>query len=258
MKPRGFSILSSRRLLIFVFAIAISPLLRAQENLDDVVYLKNGTFLRGKIIELIPEKSLKFCVLSKDTMDISMNDVKLIKREKSAVSSNPNYEDGVKAWGYTNITEVTLGWGLSEINDQPRNILQKRLSFQLSTINGLTLSPYIHLGLGTGVEFWNNRGFIPIFLDLRTNLLKKKNTPFGYLDVGYSPGWINGEDGLGFGGALVAIGVGAKISVTGKMGIVVSLGYRFQQTRQWQANYNVRSIAILDTQFIALKAGVLF
>ena len=40
----------------FILAVQFST---AQVMQDDVVYLNNGTFLRGRIVELVPGKSLK-------------------------------------------------------------------------------------------------------------------------------------------------------------------------------------------------------
>jgi len=255
---QSFPNMSIRHLLIVAFTLVFTLLLHSQDKLDDVVYLNNGTFLRGKITLLIPGKSLKICLGDKDTLEIQMNDIKVIKKEKFPEKINPNYEDRVKTWGYTNITEITLGSGLLEGLDRYRDPPQSQFSVMLSTFNGVTITPYIQMGVGVGLEIWSSRGFIPIYLDFRSNILKCENTPFFYVNAGYSPGWIHGETGLGFGGAIAGIGAGARVKIYRRLLMVFSLGYRFQQTGRWQVMNGVQTKATLDAHFVSLKLGFIF
>jgi hypothetical protein len=247
--------MSIRQLTILILFIVFVFRLSAQETKSDVVYLNNGTFLRGTISELVPGKSLKIYFNGHDTLEIPMSEVKEIKKEK--VPEKSGYEDGVKSSGYTNITEFSVGLGYSEGINAKLEPAQKQFSISMITMNGFTISPYIQLGLGTGLELWKNRGFIPIYFDLRANILRHTGTPFFYANVGYAPGWMKGETGMGLGGAMAGLGAGARFS-TGKVALVVSFGYRFQQTRQWQVVNQVRSKATLDANFFAIKAGVFF
>ncbi len=126
-----------------------------------------------------------------------------------------------------------------------------------TTMNGFTISPYIQLGIGTGLELWKTRGFIPVYLDLRANILKYMSSPFFYVNVGYAPGWVKGETGMGLGGAMAGIGAGAKFK-TSKVVLVLAVGYRFQQTRVWEVVNLVRSKGTLDANFFVIRAGVFF
>ena len=106
----------TRHLVIIVLILVFAPGLNAQEAKNDVVYLNNGTFLRGTISELIPGKSLKIYFNGHDTLEIPMSDVKEIKKE--VAPEKPGYDGGVKASGYTNITEFPkstsfLQWAVS-------------------------------------------------------------------------------------------------------------------------------------------------
>jgi len=229
--------------------------LQAQHNLRDVVYLNNGTFLKGTISEIIPGKSLKIYFQGNDTLEIMMSEVKEVKKE--VVPEKSIYENGTKSWGYTNITEFGVGLGYSETLSRVDSLAQKQFSLIMTTMNGFSITPYIQLGLGTGVELWKGRGFIPIYFDLRANILRYTGTPFFYANVGYAPGWVKGETGIGLGGAMAGLGAGARFP-TGKVTMVVSIGYRFQQTRVWEVRNHVRSKATLDANFFVFKAGLFF
>lgn len=249
------TLLRARFLLVIWFSLVAFSQLLAQPRQDDVVYLNNGTFLRGTVIDLVPEKTVKILLNGKDTLEISMFEVKEIRKENTP--ERLHYEDGNKAWGFTNITELVFGFGYSEGINEAVNPAQQQGMVGLSMFNGVTITPYIQLGLGTGLEFWRNRGFLPIYLDLRTNLLKSTETPLFYVSAGYSAGWMTGEEGLGLGGAMAGIGAGAKFRIN-RLTMVASLGYRFQQVRQWQVVNKVQSKATIDSHFLVLKTGVFF
>lgn len=73
----------SKSLIIFVFlTILIHPNLFAQENYQDVVYLKNGSIIHGMIIEQIPGKSLKIQTVNNDVFVFSFDDIDKITKEK--------------------------------------------------------------------------------------------------------------------------------------------------------------------------------
>ena len=250
--------MSLRNFLILVLTLLLESQLHCQNLQDDVVYLNNGTFFRGKIVELIPGKSLKISFIGKDTLEIQMIDVKLIRKENTPEGIFKNYENGVKISGYTFIGEFNFGLGLLEGLDRYKDTAQGQYSVMLSVFNGITISPIIQLGIGAGLDVWNYRIFLPIYLDLRVNIIKKVNSPFLYVNTGYALGWMNGTPGVGIGGAMAAIGAGAKFRISTKQIMVLSLGYHFQQTRQWQVNNGVESKATRDAHFINLKVGLIF
>jgi hypothetical protein len=247
-----------RSLLILVLTQLLLSQLYSQNSQDDVVYLNNGTFFRGKIVELIPGEFLKISLIGKDTLEIQMKDVKLIRKENKPEGIFKNYEHGVKTSGYTFIGEFNFGLGMLEGLERYKDTAQGQYSVMLTVFNGITITPFIQLGIGAGLDMWKNRIFLPIYLDLRVNIIKKVNSPFLYFNTGYSLGWITGVKGVDLGGAIAAIGAGAKFRISTKQIMVLSLGYRFQQTRQWQVNNRVENKATRDAHFINLKMGLIF
>ena len=119
------------RLLILTLTFLLSARLCSQTLQDDVVYLNNGTFLRGRIVELIPGKYLKIVVAAKDTMEIQMTDVKLFRKE-NVPETRPDYENGVKSSCYTFIGELNLGLGMLEGVDRYKDTAQGQYSVMLS------------------------------------------------------------------------------------------------------------------------------
>jgi hypothetical protein len=151
-----------------------------------------------------------------------------------------------------------VGYGVQEGIQRYNDPVKYQYALMLSVFNGVTITPYIQLGLGAGLDIWKYRIFLPVYLDLRANLLKRANTPFFEVLVGYALGWMNGQEGAGLGGAITGIGAGGRFKISEKQSMVVSLGYRFQQSRLWQEVAGVKSKATIDAYFINLRMGIFF
>lgn len=88
--------------LIFITFISISIIVVAQQNYQDVVYLKNGSIIRGVIIEQIPNKSIKIETTDKNVFVYQIDDVEKMTKEAkpytpSNITSKPNYIIGIGA-----------------------------------------------------------------------------------------------------------------------------------------------------------------
>lgn len=100
--------------------------------------------------------------------------------------------------------------------------------FLFQTINGISYKSWF-AGVGVGADFYPVDG-IPVFLDIRKNILKKKNTPFVYADAGIhfadmnktENSWQRVEYSNGF---YYDVGVGYKIGGNKRSGLLLSGGY---------------------------------
>jgi hypothetical protein len=62
----------------------------AQEQMQDVVYLKNGSMIRGTIIEQIPNKSIKIQTADGSVFVYQLNDVARITKERALTPPHPS------------------------------------------------------------------------------------------------------------------------------------------------------------------------
>jgi len=71
------------RYLIGILAVGLilTSFCPAQESYEDVVYLKNGGIMHGKIIEMIPEKSVKLQTRDGNVHVFEMAEIERIKKE---------------------------------------------------------------------------------------------------------------------------------------------------------------------------------
>jgi hypothetical protein len=71
----------------------------AQESLEDVVYLKNGGIMRGTIIEMVPETSVKLQTRDGNVHVFAMAEIDRIKKEAVNVGSMaPEPRNKIESW----------------------------------------------------------------------------------------------------------------------------------------------------------------
>lgn len=113
----------------------------------------------------------------------------------------------------------------------------------LSTSHGYQFNPYFFLGAGIGYQHCDkvNLGAIPVFIDSRFNLMKRRITPFLGLKAGYSFDTGNDDryqlDGPGYGFYFVP-SVGARLILRKNLAVNLSVGYTRQVIDYAQYLYN--------------------
>lgn len=234
-------------LLLLVLLISFSTYSNAQ-NYTEVVYLKNGSVIKGVIIEQIPNVSLKVKTTDGSLIICNMSDVEKITKEESQFVKNVQRSSAKPALkGYKGF--VDLGY-LADLSDNNAG------KIEVSTAHGYQFNNYIFLGAGMAVDYFNDADLVsvPLFVNFRVNFINKKITPFADFKTGYSAGDVEG--------AYVSLGMGARFSAKGKKAINVRLEYNFQQYdysySYSSGNYHGTYEDYLDLQGFGFKVGFEF
>lgn len=198
--------------------------LMAQET--DHVYLKSGSVIRGKILEIEPEDHVKIEDLCGNIWFYQIADVKKITSEPyeawmSKQRELPAFEDG-----FVNMTSIGFLAGSSQ-NSQ-------MAPFSLLMVNGYRAPNGLFAGIGTGVEFLSTT-YMPLFLDLRYDLLGKEVVPYVVAKGGYALplSTDRSEYDISYeysGGPLLGVGLGLKIRTRNHFAWDIELLYRYQET----------------------------
>ena len=153
------------------------------------------------------------------------------------------------------ITSVSFSQGIQRF---PYNVAQgeeielqnniKKISIPVASVSqfaGYQFSPYFALGLGLNFEYWTTKNaFVPIYADLRFNMLKGKIAPHAYLHLGYSNRWHidskpykvstgNSNDYIIHGstsGIMGEIGIGIKASMGFSKAVVITASAKVQES----------------------------
>ena len=103
---------------------------------------------------------------------------------------------------------------------------------QVQSVNGFGLNGYA-IGIGIGLDYYVQRS-VPLFLDVRKDILNKPQTPFIYTDAGVnfpwtgkSFDWVSDTDP----GLYYDLGIGYKVPVKSNA-FVISAGYSFKAYSQ--------------------------
>ncbi len=241
--------------------ISVSASAQTQQ---DVVYLKNGSVIRGLIIETVPNTSLKvqtpdgslfvcgFAEIEKITKEsptrhdiITDNDISDpeyrtpktsdLKKKNEDLNSAISEDNGIKT-GFRGYYDIGYGLGVSD------NYEDNRLEISMSC--GWQFSPYFYTGIGAGAQYWFDSELyqIPIFGHLRSDFINKKNSPFIDLKIGYMV-----YDGTGL---FVNPSIGYRFG-----DIHVALGYTYNQ---FEFEYDDYYDETIDIGSISIKLGCVF
>lgn len=217
-----------RLLLLLVLPLAIIANAFSQKYADyqDVVYLKNGSIIRGIVIEQIPLQSLKIEAVGGSVFVFSFDEIEKITKEQKNLP-----EPEAKPERKENVTNVTPNTGLKK---GYRGIVEMGpalpLGITMTIINGYQFNPHLSLGLGTGLNFYieEERISMPLFADLRVSFLDKRVSPYIAMNLGYSFDLTNDFEPSGL--LFLPMG-GVRFKFSEKMSMNIGLGFGIQGYR---------------------------
>ena len=137
---------------LFLFAALALSVGSVAQNLQETVYLKNGSIIRGIIIEQVPAQSLKIRTKDGNIFVFAMSDVEKISKENvSDRHFRSNRRMTHSRWsgpeiGYRGFVDLnwTAGVGTTSGVD----------CIGLLTSHGYQINPYIYTGIGIGFNYF--------------------------------------------------------------------------------------------------------
>lgn len=254
----------------------VSSFAFSQSNIEDVVYLKSGSVIRGKILEQKNE-TVKVELLGGSIFVFKQEEVDSIKRENTLKNKlreiNRNYFRRDR--GFRNQTEfgIIYGTDLKRDNTDPYyyyygNTNTDDFGLSLHTVNGYQLWPYLYMGAGVGIDrmISYRQTFSPFYLRLSSEFLKKKVTPYVFCDIGYAVMWKKKNDDYyaykNKGGLYVSCGGGVRIYTRSRASVVLSVAYKRTQseTTWWYTQWNDGTIYNIKRTYqrLSMNVGVTF
>lgn len=202
--------------LVFIFLMSLGLVsVQAQsKNKEQVVYLLNGSIIRGKVID-DNEDIIRVQTSDKSELVYSKQEVEKIEDEiKKEFQS-----------GYINHQEISFLGSATQPDETP--------SFGFQTFQGYQVHPFLSLGVMFGIDFFPNNSLLPLAFGLRGDLSYRQVSPFYSLDIGYGFPWlIDNESNEEYeGGMMFNPAIGIKIRLQEKSVITFSIGYKVQDTK---------------------------
>ena len=226
--------------LIFI-ALSWSTCCFAQDY-RDVVFLKNGSVIKGFYKELYPGDSLRMETIDGGILVCAMKDVERIAKERTSLYV-VNIQDSIglpkRIWrpaGYKGFLEY--GW---DTNVSDNNL--RAISF--FTVHGYQFNRHVFIGCGLGLQQYKyelngltlsySHNIIPIFGDLQLSLLRRRITPVLDCRAGYT---VNGLNGL-----YLNPSVAVDFGITPRIGCYLSLGYWLQKYKENDENKKFKGLS---------------
>lgn len=218
-----------KNLIILILLTMIVLPLSAQRT-KDALYLKNGSIIYGKLIEIADDK-YRIQTLDGSLFSFSSGEVDRFVKEL------PRY-DGRKTSGFGFVIEAGLLIG------SPESEITAPFSFNI--IGNYTSGTSNIFGIGSGVEFFGS-GFAPLFFEYKRLFNDRKTAPFIFFRGGtlFHTGGDDENDNYDNyyypkdykGGASLAIGTGISWAKE-DLETYLSFAYRYAQTSYKQKNYD--------------------
>lgn len=236
-----------------------------QNNTEEVVYLKNGSIIRGVIIEHVLNQSIKIQTKDRNVFVFKYEEIEKITKEplnNSSLKYSQNKKEFRKG-AFFNITEINFALGIGNVEAGGNKIANTANSFGFRTINGIQPKENLSLGIGIGIDKYENGTLMPITLDLRIFNTNKKVSPIFTTNLGYSIGLGDAD-----GGIVLNPQIGIMTPISNSMLFLLSLGYKLQESKAtYLAGYNVYTPGVytpylkteqIYLQFVSFNAGITF
>lgn len=219
--------------LIVTILMFLSISLSAQDGWQDVVYLKNGSKIKGMITEFVPNVSYSITTSDGSIFVCNIGDIVKITKEQVILSTVPPKSDSLPlipaALEYPQTEVFTKGYrGIVELGYGIKSGKYGLDVTNFNFVNGYQLSKQMFVGVGTGIKYFNESEMtlIPLYADFKYSFLDQKVSPMFGFSAGFSFNPNNGFEGEGF---LFNPSLGAQIKGKNKMRYNISLNYQTQQ-----------------------------
>ncbi len=212
-------------------AFAAAAFCQARTLQRDVVYLWDGSIIKGTVVEHNPHGTIKIQMSDGSVFTCMMDDVRSIDKEtyhealyqlSDPIYGVPQRDDlsanSARYWknGYRGFVEVggTLGVGDNRWD-----------RYEFSTTHGIQVCPNFFAGVGFGVHYFDDdfspAWLVPLYADLRCDLVDTVCAPYLDLRVGYSVGDENGF--------YLNPSFGIRFWLVENWGMSISVGYELQR-----------------------------
>jgi hypothetical protein len=216
------------RIFILVLMLVLPVSVFAQRAYTDVVYLKEGQVLKGKVRN-IRDGRMQLYSTNGDTLSIEMSKIDRVRKEKAETSlDNALWEPLQRNNRVRYYSSVYYGQSAGLIYTSFGRFRDGAPAYGVATWASWSPFPELALGAGIGYEQNTGRQLMPIFADIRSDLLRRPSAPFLFMQAGYAPGWLEGRPGSNFGGGLLKTGLGWRTQLNQASALHLTLAYQQQ------------------------------
>jgi len=222
-----------KRIALLVLTLFFSFVAFSQDvQYEDVVYLKNGSVIRGMIIEQIPNQTITIQTADRNLFVFEVEQIEKITKEEIPHMKTKGGPSPAACIGEQKGFEATLDLLFGIQLDWGEPVLG------MHAIAGYRFFPQLFIGGGAGMEIYSEETYAPLFMQIRTDFIEGRISPFFAVNVGYAFGWVDGEDGSDWGGIFMEPCIGFRFNIAEHFGLNISSSFKFQRAYDGQRYYD--------------------
>jgi len=249
----------------------------SQNGKLDEVHLKNGSILKGEILQYNQGQNLSLKIGNEQIMVIQEANIEKIIQgdvnvEEADIQDEVGEEEDIlaiepiekvpfeyKMAGWYNTTSIAFYAG-NDGSDADGNGNFK-LGSGLHNVVGKQIKPFLGIGLGIGLDNYSRRGetILPLFVEARGYPIPNVKQLYYTLAVGYGFAFKRKSFGItaAEGGYLVSPAIGIRLGTPDGTNVNIDLGYRIQKAffREQLINGDVDERNIVFNR-LALRIGL--
>ncbi len=243
---------------IITISLLISCFSLQAQRYEEVIYFKNGTVLKGNIIEQNNE-TIKIEIIGGSILVFSVSETEKVTKEKIDKENELKADFLIKEKGYYHT--ITTGF-------LPGNDGIFAFGYSMHYTVGYQPKKNLNLafGLGIGSDFYTKNSYrelhiiLPTYLEARLYQIKKPFTPYYCLQIGYGTPLMTTEWGVidTQGGLYFHPKIGLRFASRKKTCFVTEIGYSSQRV-----TYSFDQFSAIYREFkafnrVSLRFGLLF
>ncbi len=117
-----------------------------------------------------------------------------------------------------------------------KTVKNRNYNIQVGQNFAYQFNNFFQLGVGTGIDFWKHTAFVPLYLNLRVNMMQTKVAPTAFINLGWSFKWYISSrpevaDRVIHGatwGPMSEVGIGMRIKLNDQFGLLIAGTYKLQ------------------------------
>ncbi|GEO05106.1 hypothetical protein AAE02nite_27700 [Adhaeribacter aerolatus] len=229
-------------------------MLAQKRGWQDVVYLKNGSIIRGHLQEDSSPAIIRIETVGQNLFVFKPEEVERVAKEYTRTDFKYPYTQG-----YQNITEAGMSVGyrptVNAFSDPGRSV-----NFTLQTFNGYQFLPALAVGLTTAIDTYGSITLLPVALGIRGDITKTKVRPYYGFDAGYALDWLSNPNLAANqdGGFVWSPTFGLKFNSHKTHAFILNLGYRNQRATAETRQGNMLTTQRNHFQRILFRMGISF
>ncbi|WP_329904609.1 hypothetical protein [Porphyromonas pogonae] len=235
---------------LLVLCIACITMGYSQNGYTQSVYLKNGSIIKGTVVEYVPGEFLKLKTRDGSIMVFKADEIIRInkeattfKREYNSDKSNGIFDKMIRP-GYHGTFEAGYVIGVG------KTIWDR---YEVATSHGYQINSYIFTGMGITLNYDFDKEIfsIPVYGEVRAQMPYSVVMPFAVFKMGYSSGDVHG--------LYISPGIGAKLRLGRSFAFNISMAYALQrQDINITFMNNIKTTGSINLGGLSFKAGFEF